>query len=261
MNDTSEKSKTPESRGTRWKGTVAYDGTAFLGWQSQRGGNTIQDFIESRLAAILKQPVRIHGSGRTDSGVHARAQVFHFDAVWPHPVAHLHRALLSGLPEAILVRSVVRAPPGFHARSSATGKRYVYRLYEGYALPFDNRFVASMGRRCLDDAAMRAAAAYLVGHHDFSAFRADRGDGSAEDPVKDLRRLDVVRRGRNLRIITEADGYLYKMVRSLAGALIDVGLGKLTPEQVAGILENRRRTALVVTAPARGLTLERVFYR
>ena len=241
-------------------GVVAYDGTDFRGWQSQRGGHTIQDFLEARLAVVFKTPVRVHGSGRTDSGVHARAQVFHFDAAWDHPVSHLERALRVGLPAGILVRSVRPAPADFHARQSAVGKRYCYRLYEGLALPFDSRFVTSLGRRRLEDGPMREAAQLLLGRHDFSAFCADRRDGSREDPVKDLRRLEVTRRGNHLRITTEASGYLYKMVRSLAGALIDVGLGKLTPADIDRILRNRQRTTEVVTAPARGLTLERVFY-
>lgn len=245
----------------RWKATVAYDGTGFLGWQSQRGGNTIQDFLEARLAVIFGGPVRLQGSGRTDAGVHARAQVCHFDGDWPHPVPNLLRALHCGLPAGILVTDVRPAPDTFHAQHSALGKRYCYRIYEGLALPQEARFCQSLDRRRLQIEPMREAAALLVGRHNFRAFAADRGDGRDDDPVKDLRRLDVVRRGPRVTITAEADGFLYKMVRSLAGALIDVGVGKLTPARIGEILESRVRTALVVSAPARGLTLERVFYR
>ncbi len=239
---------------------VAFDGTDFFGWQSQAGGNTVQDYIERRLEVVFKQPVRIHGCSRTDSGVHAAGLVFHFDADWSHPVKHLLRALRVGLPKGILITAVRRVPDTFHARYSTTGKRYIYRLYEGWASPFESRFTYSLENRKVDTNKMKQAAMCLVGRHDFTAFAADRGDESREDPVKELRRLDVVRRGKSVRIIFEGSGFLYKMARSIAGALIDVGTGKLAPDHIRTILESRVRTALVVTAPAQGLTLDKVFY-
>jgi len=244
----------------RWKATVAYDGTDFYGWQSQVGGNTVQDYIERRLEAIFKQAVRIHGSGRTVSGVHAEAQVFHFDADWVHPVNHLLRALRSGLPQGIQVTSVHHASDSFHARYSAVGKRYVYRIFEGYAPPFESRFTYSLDNRKIDVDRMRQGARILVGRHDFTAFAADRGDGSEEDPVKELYKLEVTRRGPRVRVTFEGSGFLYKMARSITGALIDVGIGKLEPEHIQRILESRARTSVVATAPAQGLTLVKVFY-
>ena len=246
----------------RWKCTVAYDGTGFHGWQSQTGGNTIQDFLEKRLETLFDQKIRIHGSGRTDSGVHARGQVFHFDGQWANPSTDLLNALRSGLPESIQVSAVrpVAAKDDFHARYSTIGKRYIYLIYEGYIPPHETRYYWSLGRRKLDVGLMNEAAAPLVGKHDFSAFSAESGDGSAENPVKDLRMLSIKRRGRRIRIATEASGYLYKMVRRLVGALVDVGLGKLPPAELERILKSRKRSALVVTAPARGLCLEKVFY-
>lgn len=244
----------------RWKCLVAYDGTAFEGWQAQPGGNTVQDFIERRLGVICARPVRIHGSGRTDSGVHARGQVFHFDHAWPHGPLPLLRALRTGLPEGIQVQSVEPAGERFHARFSATGKRYVYHYHEGWAPPFEVRYTHSLKKLRLNEAAMNAAAQPLLGRHDFSAFAANRGIAHGDDPVKDLWRIEVVRDGPRLRLITEGSGFLYKMVRSLAGCLQDVGTGKLPPEAIAEILKSRRRTHLVTTAPARGLVLDRVFY-
>ena len=244
----------------RWKCIVAYDGTDFYGWQSQAGGNTIQDYIERRLEAIFKRPVRIYGSGRTDSGVHAEGQVFHFDAEWTHPVGHLLRAFRSGLPQGIQVTSVHRASETFHARFSATGKRYVYRIFEGYAPPFESRFTYSLDNRKIDVARMREGAKHLIGRHDFTAYAADRGDGSEEDPVKELRKLEITRRGPRIRVTFEGSGFLYKMARSITGALIDVGIGKLEPEHLQRILESRVRTSVVATAPGQGLTLVRVFY-
>lgn len=244
----------------RWFGLVAYDGTEFYGWQSQAGGNTIQDFLETRLGVIFAKATRVHGSGRTDSGAHARAQAFHFDGDWGHGVEKLLRALRCGLPRGIQVVRLRPVPNHFHARYSACGKRYLYRIHEGYASPFLSRFLYSLGNRPLNDVRMREGARLLLGRHDFRAFSSDGGEDREEDPVKDLRRLEVRRHGRQLTVTTEASGYLYKMVRSLAGALIDVGTGKLQPEDLASILESRRRTSLVVTAPAKGLTLDRVFY-
>jgi tRNA pseudouridine38-40 synthase len=242
----------------RWKCTCAYDGTDFFGWQSQKGGRTVQDFLERRLAQIFQKPVRVHGSGRTDSGVHARAQMFHFEADWAHPVAHLQRALRSGLPRGLVVTSVLRAAPDFHARYSAEGKRYRYRLYLGHAGPFESRWCWSLGDRPLDVEKMRAAAKKLLGQHDFSAFSGQYEE--TENPVKDLRRLHIIKRGRRVEFVIEASGFLYKMARGLVGALVAVGLGKLTREDIERLLKNKKRTQEVATAPALGLCLEKVFY-
>jgi tRNA pseudouridine38-40 synthase len=244
----------------RWRCVCAYNGAGFAGWQSQelRNRPAIQDVIEKRLAAILGAAVRIHGSGRTDAGVHARGQVFHFDAAWRHGPAKFLAALRIGLPAAIQVRSIREAPPGFHARFSAKGKVYSYTIYLGDPDPFTRPEVWPVFRP-LDLAAMEKAAAFLRGRHDFQAFSATRGAGE-EDTVRDLRRLEIRRRGRRLRITAEADGFLYKMVRSLAGALVSVGEGKLAPGQVRDILASRHRTAAVQTAPPQGLFLEKVLY-
>jgi tRNA pseudouridine38-40 synthase len=243
----------------RWRCVCAYDGTEFAGWQSQAGGRAIQDVIEERLGQIFKTPIRIHGSGRTDSGVHALEQVFHFDAEWNHAPEKLLAAFRTGLPRSIQIKSVRAAPRKFHARFDATGKRYVYHLHLGDADPFTRPYCWCVFKP-LDVEAMRAAAAVLRGKHDFRAFTALNGP-EREDTVRDLRRLEVVRRGRTIRITAEADGFLYKMVRSLAGTLVAVGEGKLTPAAVRGILQSRERTAAVLTAPAQGLFLVKVFYR
>jgi tRNA pseudouridine38-40 synthase len=243
----------------RWKCTCAYDGTAFAGWQSQKGGAAVQDVIEARLAAIFKVAVRIHGSGRTDAGVHAQGQVFHFDADWRHGAPKLLAALRSGLPATIQIKTAKPVSADFHARFKATGKRYVYHLYLGDADPFTRPYVWSVFRP-LDFAAMAAAAAVLRGRHDFRAFSALNGT-ERETTVRELRRLDIIRRGRRVRIVAEADGFLYKMVRSLVGTLVAVGEGKLTPAQVRVLLSAPQRTPAVQTAPPQGLFLVRVFYR
>ena len=238
---------------------VSYRGGAYRGWQSQPGGQSVQDLIEARLAVILGGPVRIHGSGRTDAGVHALGQVFHFDAAWRHGAEKLLAALRSGLPPAIQIKSARVVPSAFHARFSAKGKRYEYRLYLGDADPFARPYSWSVFRP-LDLAAMTAAATVLRGRHDFRAFAAENGT-ERESTVRDLRRLDIVRRGRRVRIVAEADGFLYKMVRSLVGVLVAVGEGRLAVSEVKAILAGGRRTPAVQTAPSQGLFLVKVFYR
>lgn len=242
----------------RWKCVVAYDGGPFDGWQSQPSGNAIQDVIERRLATVLKAEVRIHGSGRTDAGVHALGQVFHFDAAWLHGPDKLRAAVQSGLHEAIQLKSVRRAPAEFHARFSARGKMYRYELFLGEADPFSTRYCWSYARP-LDWEAIAVAAAVLRGKHDFKAFAAEGGT-ERESTVRDLRRLAIVRRGRRVRIEFEADGFLYKMVRSLTGTLVNVGAGKLAVRDVEALLKTARRTPQVQTAPPHGLFLVRVDY-
>ena len=188
----------------RWKCICAYDGAPFGGWQSQPGGNAIQDVIEARLAQIFGGPVRTHASGRTDAGVHARAQVFHFDAAWRHGADRLQAALRSALPATIQIKSVRAASREFHARFSATGKIYVYNLHLGDADPFTRPYSWPIFKP-LDFAAMEEAAAALRGRNDFKAFSALNGS-EMPDTVRDLRRLEILRRGARVKITAEADG-------------------------------------------------------
>ncbi len=247
------------SGGFRWKCVCAFDGAPFQGWQSQPGGQTVQDVIEAALAKLFRREVRIHGSSRTDTGVHARGQVFHFDAEWNHGPDRLLAALRTLLPTSIQIRSARRVSPDFHARLSAVGKRYRYHLFLGWPDPFAAPYCWAHPRG-LDVEAMERAAAGLAGRRDFSSFAACSGR-EMETTVRDLRVLALTRRGRRLVITAEADGFLYKMVRSLVGGLVNVGIGKLTPADISRILAENRRTALVETAPPQGLFLEKVFYR
>jgi tRNA pseudouridine38-40 synthase len=242
----------------RWKCIVAYDGTSFHGWQSQEGGNTVQDLIEARLRAVCGHAIRIHSSGRTDSGVHAHAQVFHFDAAWRHGADKLRKALQTTLPRSILLKSVRATRPDFHARFDAKGKIYRYHVHLGDADPFGINYCWSLGRP-LDWKAVQATARLLRGKHDFWAFSGEN-DRTYETTVRHLRRLDVRRRGKRVTFTFEADGFLYKMARSLAGALVNAGLGKLAPADVAALLKTRQRIAGVVTAPPQGLFLVKVLY-
>jgi len=242
----------------RWKCVCAYDGTTFNGWQSQEGGNTVQDLIERQMLKILGQKIRLEGSGRTDSGVHALAQVFHFDAAWRHGPEKLRVALQTGLPRSIQLKSLQPVPATFHARFAAKGKIYRYHIYLGQADPFSTAFCWSVNRE-LDWAAMTAAAKSLRGKHDFWAYSGEN-DRTYETTVRDLRRLEIRRKGRHVTFTFEADGFLYKMVRSLTGALVNVGLGKLTARGAAELLKTRKRIPEVQTAPPQGLFMVKVIY-
>lgn len=244
----------------RWKGTCAYDGTDLSGWQSQLSGNTVQDFLEKRLKEIFSKDIRVHGSSRTDAGVHAKGQVFHFDADWPHSSLDLLNAMRIGIPKTMHIIRLKKVSKDFHARYGAKRKRYIYNLYQGFALPTESRYYWSLGQHKLDITAMQMAAKYLIGKHDFSAFSAATKGDSSSKPVKEILNITITKRGNKVRIITEGSGYLYKMVRSIVGALVDVGLGKLTPKDLHQILKSHSRTHKIVTAPARGLFLESVFY-
>lgn len=244
---------------SRWKCLVAYDGTGFSGWQAQPDKNAVQDHLERRLVELLQKEVRIHGSGRTDAGVHARGQVFHFDGAWRHGPERLLAALRGGLPPRIQVSRAEPVADTFHARFSATGKIYHYRLIHGaWADPFEHAYTWSVPRR-LDLDAMRAAANVLRGRHDFRAFSAFGGE-ERENTLRTLARLEFFVDGPRLRIEAEAEGFLYKMVRSLVGALVHAGMGKLAPARIAELLTTRERTAEIETAPPQGLCLERVHY-
>ncbi len=247
---------------TRFKCYCAYDGTDFSGWQSQANAVAIQDIIEARLQTIFKQPVKIHASGRTDAGVHAHQQVFHFDAVWRHDIEKLGRALRGGFPDSIQITQIFKAKPTFHARFSATGKRYCYRLHTERADPMQTRYTWSL-QNPVNLERMHSAAKLLIGTHDFVNFSARRNDGSDEnlDTIRTLTKLDISQRGSRITITAEADGFLYKMVRTLVGAVVECGLGKIEPHTLSSFLDtpfNPKRPFPV--APAHGLCLEKVFY-
>lgn len=242
----------------RYKCVCAYDGTDFKGWQSQACGRAIQDFIEARLEKILKIKTRIHASGRTDAGVHARAQVFHFDASWKHSTKKLLTAIRSGPPSGVSFIYLKKVKDDFHGRYSVKGKRYIYYIYEGWALPFEARYAWSYASGKLNLKAMRDAAKIFVGTHDFTAFSANRRQN--DDPIKTLTKLSVSRKGKILKIETEGSGYMYKMVRLLVGALVEVGAARLTLADLQNHLDKKERNNLVQPAPACGLFLDKVFY-
>lgn len=243
----------------RYRMTIAYDGSAYAGWQIQPHARTLQEEIETRLAKIVREPVRVHSSGRTDTGVHARGQVAHFDVSCPLDCRRVRYGLNSLLDEDVRILELKEAAPNFDARRSATGKQYRYFICDGPVVPPWLRFYRAHSNRELDVPAMQAAADTLVGRNDFAAFTANP-NRVVESTVRELRQLLVQRDGQEVVIVAAGEGFLYKMVRSLAGFLIRVGRGEQTPADARDILASRTRTARVPTANPQGLFLWEVYY-
>jgi len=239
--------------------TIAYDGTLYAGWQLQPNGKTVQEVVEGAVAKIAGHAVRIHGSGRTDAGVHARGQVASCSLSTPLAAATLLRALNANLPEDIRVMRVQEVGAKFHARFSAKGKGYRYQIDCGAVADPFQRGYAWHHPRPLNLGAMRTAARLLKGRHDFSALSANPMR-AVESTVRTISKLSVTKQGSLITVAVSADGFLYKMVRSIVGALVKVGEGRMTFEQFRELVKARKRTALVETAPAHGLFLWRVFY-
>jgi len=239
--------------------TLAYDGTAYVGWQRQANGTSIQQLVETALAPFTPEALPpVTGASRTDAGVHALGQVASVRVPFDHAADAIQRALNIRLPPDVRVLSVDEAVPGFHARIDARGKRYRYRIATGsVVLPMDRWFVWHVPAR-LDVEAMREAARALTGAHDFAAFQAT--GSSVVDTRRVIRRLDLVPAGDELHVEVEGDGFLRHMVRIIAGSLVDVGSGSRSSAWLAGALAGRDRRAAGRTAPASGLVLERVFY-
>ena len=244
----------------RYKLTVAYDGTAFAGWQVQPGLRTVQGELEALLAEMVAmESVRVEASGRTDAGVHARGQVVHVDLPKRVNPVYVKRGLNAQLSGELRILGVQRVAEDFHARFDAVSKEYRYFIYNGMVVPPPLRLYRLQEGRRLDVKRMQAAADRLVGEHDFAAFAANRGYGE-EDTVRQLTMLRVVRRGAEVVVLARSNGFLYKMVRSLTGFLMDVGMGRVEPEEGTTILERGERTARVQTAQPQGLFLWRVLY-
>ena len=244
-----------------FKLTLQYDGTDYVGWQRQAAGTSIQGVLEDTLRPIEGGSVNVHGAGRTDAGVHALGQVCSFVLTAGIEPRALLRALNAVLPPDIRVADAEVMPGGFHARFSSTGKIYDYRIVTGlFASPFVRRYVWHVRGR-LDTALMREASGGFVGTHDFAAFQ---GHGAVRHTtVRTITRLEWSGDGGHeqpLVMRIEGDGFLRHMVRNIAGTLVDVGLRRRPPSDVATILSTRSRPAAGPTAPASGLVLRQVLY-
>lgn len=230
---------------------IAYRGGAYLGWQSQRGGGAVQDHVEAALSRFADRPLRTVCAGRTDAGVHALNQVVHFDAEVERDEFSWVRGSNRYLPADIAVQWCRPVADDFHARNSATGRRYAFIVLESAVRPAIEAGQAAWVFRPLDADAMRAAAALLIGEHDFSAFRSS--ECQAASPVKHVRSIDIGRHGAYWRFDFEASAFLHHMVRNLMGCLIAVGQGRQAPSWVGEVLASRDRKRAAPTFAAAGL--------
>ena len=242
-----------------FKLTVAYDGTRYSGWQKQRNtGSTVQGKLEQALSALLGAETAVQGSGRTDAGVHAAGQVVSFQAETDRSCAELCRCLREAMPLDIGILSLEPAAPRFHARLSATGKTYRYRIWNSEVPNVFERRYLHIVPEPLDLAAMRQALPCFLGTHDFRAFCSN--PNMKKSTVRTIRSITLEQLGSELRLTVTGDGFLYNMVRLIAGTLLRVGRGELCPADAAQILESGDRRLAGPMAPACGLCLMEVFY-
>ena len=250
----------------RLKLTIAYDGRPFSGWQSQAGGNTVQDILNAALAEVAKQPMRLHGSGRTDTGVHALAQVAHFDAP---PEIHMNPfnwvpALNCKLPATIRVMACEEVAPDFHSRFSAIGKIYRFDLCTDPILPPLKAGLAWHIPRQLDADVLWDALALFIGRHDFHAFAAYRGNETPNiDWFRTIESVELTTLQDGYQITYNGDGFLYKMVRLLTGGAVHAAQGRIRLDDFAALLDQPAGLPLgksPLCAPADGLYLQEVVY-
>jgi tRNA pseudouridine38-40 synthase len=237
---------------------VEYDGRPFFGWQSQAEGPTVQDTLQHALTGIAGEQISIIAAGRTDTGVHALEQVIHFDTRADRPLTAWVRGANALLPESIAALWAHPVPDEFHARFSAHGRSYRYLLLNRAVRPAIHAGKVGWFHAPLDVAAMQAASRYLLGEHDFSAFRA--AQCQARSPVKHLHRLDIARHGDMLVFDLGADAFLHHMVRNIIGCLVYVGKGKHSPEWLSEVLSSRDRKLAAPTFAPDGLYLTRIRY-
>lgn len=239
---------------------VAFDGTEFHGWQTQPGQRTVQDLLEQAARRVLRHPVALCGSGRTDAGVHASAHVCHFDTTRALPVARLRHALGSRLPHDVSIIALREVHRAFHATRSAISKLYRYRIHNALRRPVERaqqRYVYHYWHG-LDESRMQDAAGHFVGEMDFTAMAATKGD--RESMVRRVIRCEVERHLDEIRIDVEGTGFLYRQVRNMVGTLIEIGCGRWEADRVPLILKSKDRATAGPTAPACGLSLRWVRY-
>lgn len=245
----------------RYKITVEYDGTGLLGWQKQLDGPSVQEYLEKAVFGFLGQNTEVYGAGRTDAGVHALGQVAHFDletSIDPFRVREAMNAHLRNLDAPVSVLKAELVDENFNARFSAKGRSYIYRITNRRSPLVLDKYRSWWVYVPLDVEKMRAGAQFLLGHHDFTSFRAAKCQ--AKSPVKTLDKLDIVQNGENIAFYVEARSFLHHQVRNMVGTLKLVGDGHLAPEDIKTILESKNRASAGPTAPAHGLYLNQIAY-
>lgn len=243
----------------RYKCKIAYDGAGFSGYQVQPGKRTIQSELEGALERLHKgKKVKVYASGRTDTGVHAKGQVVHFDSSLGIPLERWSLALNALLPDDVSVLEAEKVAKDFHARFDAVGKEYRYFIYRGKTRDPFSRHYAFHYPYELDVEAMRKAIPFLLGEHDFTSFCSAKTE--VEDRVREITQIELVEEEKMLVFRFVGNGFLYNMVRILVGTLLDVGRGVLVPEDIGEILAKKDRIVAGKTAPPQGLYLWQVFY-
>ncbi len=237
---------------------IEYDGSRFLGWQTQPGGGTVQDALEAALSGIADAPISVTCAGRTDRGVHARMQVVHFDTEAQRPDSAWVRGVNAMLPDSVAVLWSQRVERDFHARYAARSRTYRYVLVNRPVRPALAARYAGWHHAPLDVDPMREAAACLLGEHDFTAFRS--AECQAKSPVRTLQALDIERDGERIEFHLRANAWLQHMVRNIVGTLVYVGKGKHPPSWVKSLLEARDRARAAPTFGPEGLYLDAVEY-
>lgn len=237
---------------------IEYDGTNYAGWQVQPNGITIQQVVEEALATMLKGPVRVYSSGRTDAGVHARGMVAAFSAGTGIPIRAFSDGLNALLPPDIVIVEALDVPNGFNPRFDAAGKHYRYTIHRGVRRSPLCRHYTWHVRGELDLAAMKRAAGCLVGEHDFASFRTT--GCAARTTVRRIDAVGLTEEGNLLHIDVKGSGFLRNMVRIIAGTLVDVGQGRRSVEDVARLLAQPGELSAGPTAPPQGLCLMEVYY-
>lgn len=242
----------------RYKAVVSYDGSRYIGWQKQPNPNTIQETIEKALSSMHHFPVSITASGRTDTGVHAVAQVFHFDSEMKIDNEHWCRALNALLPKDIRIQQVDAVSDDFHARFDVVGKRYDYLITSQMKNPFLENYMAKVYQD-LDIDYMRECAEVFLGTHDFTTFTSNKID-PRKDRVKTISLLDIIEENGYIRIVFVGSGFLRYMVRMLAQTLIEAGKHKITKAEIKDMLEKQDKHLCRYKAVANGLYLMEVYY-
>lgn len=241
---------------------ISYDGTAYSGWQIQPNAISIQSMIQSALTRICHEDVYIIGSGRTDAGVHANCQVAHFHLQIARDPKLLLRSLNGTLPSDIRITRLEQTDTNFHARYSTSSKTYEYYVCLDHVVDPKLYLYRYHLRRSVDLDAMYEACSYIIGERDFTSFANSASKGSAaKNPVRKLTRLDIIETNDGIKFVLQANGFLYKMVRNIVGALIAVGTGKLKPKDIIQILDGKDRRLAPMAAPAKGLFLHKVEYK
>ncbi|QEK11201.1 tRNA pseudouridine(38-40) synthase TruA [Crassaminicella thermophila] len=238
--------------------TIEYDGTNFYGWQRQKYGRTVQEEIEKALKKIIKKEVKINGSGRTDAGVHALGQVANFEEEFSIPVEKIPVALNSVLPDDIAIKKAVEVSKDFHARYSAVGKKYIYKIYNGPLRSPLLRNYTYFVKDYLNKEDMKKATKFFIGEHDFKGFMAS--GSQVKDTVRTIYDLSIEEQDCIIRIEVKGNGFLYNMVRIIAGTLVDIGKGKINIEDLSEIIQSCKRERAGHTAPPQGLYLAEVYY-